>query len=403
LKNLKAPFRSVFGVVVLGAVWGAEPAEAVFHLMQIEQVIGGVNGDTTAQAVQLRMRSALQNSLSPTRIRAYDAAGLNPVLIYDFAAGNFTVGSGGGRRILLVTPSFPLHTTPAAVDDVSGMVNLIPESYLNAGCLTFEHDAGGAPIARLCWGGSNYTGPTNVTLDNDANGDVAPPFPTPLPSNGAQALRFDGLATDPTTTNAADYIVTAGAAVFINNAAVPGMFTVNACVLDTDCNDGVACTMDTCAAPAPTCTFTPNNALCDNGEFCDGVESCDVKNGCVSPGDPCAPAMLCHEDLNMCVDCLDAGDCDDGVTCTDDACVDNNCENVANDNNCVQNGIFCDGTEICDAALGCISPGDPCPPPLRCDEEADECVPAVSAAGMVVMGLLLFVIAGPVVKRGRRH
>ena len=29
--------------------------------MQIEQVIGGVNGDTTAQAVQLRMRATGEN------------------------------------------------------------------------------------------------------------------------------------------------------------------------------------------------------------------------------------------------------------------------------------------------------------------------------------------------------
>ncbi len=36
----------------------ALPAQATFHLMQIEQVIGGVNGDTTAQAIQLRMRFA---------------------------------------------------------------------------------------------------------------------------------------------------------------------------------------------------------------------------------------------------------------------------------------------------------------------------------------------------------
>ena len=32
------------------------PAFASFHLMQIEQVIGGVHGDTSAQAIQLRIR-----------------------------------------------------------------------------------------------------------------------------------------------------------------------------------------------------------------------------------------------------------------------------------------------------------------------------------------------------------
>ena len=33
----------------------ASPALATFHEMQIEQVIGGVDGDPTAQAIQLRI------------------------------------------------------------------------------------------------------------------------------------------------------------------------------------------------------------------------------------------------------------------------------------------------------------------------------------------------------------
>ena len=39
-------------------------AHATFHLMQIEQVIGGVNGDTSAQAIQLRMRFAGQTQVA---------------------------------------------------------------------------------------------------------------------------------------------------------------------------------------------------------------------------------------------------------------------------------------------------------------------------------------------------
>ena len=48
-------------VAALASLAFALPAQATFHFMQIEQVIGGVNGDTTAQAVQLRMRFAGQN------------------------------------------------------------------------------------------------------------------------------------------------------------------------------------------------------------------------------------------------------------------------------------------------------------------------------------------------------
>ena len=42
---------------LLGVLALQPAAHATFHLMQIEQVIGGVNGDTTAQAIQLRMRA----------------------------------------------------------------------------------------------------------------------------------------------------------------------------------------------------------------------------------------------------------------------------------------------------------------------------------------------------------
>ena len=67
--------RSALAALVLGAVALAEPAFASFHLMQIEQVIGGVNGDTSRQAIQLRMRFGGQNFVSVARVRAWDATG----------------------------------------------------------------------------------------------------------------------------------------------------------------------------------------------------------------------------------------------------------------------------------------------------------------------------------------
>jgi len=44
------------------------PAHATFHLMQVEQVIGGVSGDTSAQAIQLRMRLDGQGGVSKARL-----------------------------------------------------------------------------------------------------------------------------------------------------------------------------------------------------------------------------------------------------------------------------------------------------------------------------------------------
>ncbi len=61
----------------------ANSAHAAFHLMQIEQIIGGVNGDVTAQAIQLRMRTGGQSSVSLSRLTAVDATGGTEVLVKD--------------------------------------------------------------------------------------------------------------------------------------------------------------------------------------------------------------------------------------------------------------------------------------------------------------------------------
>jgi hypothetical protein len=130
------------------------------------------------------------------------------------------------------------------------------------------------------------------------------------------------------------------------------------------------CTDDTCVAGA--CVSTPNNANCpDDGLFCNGTEFCDAALDCTSTGDPCPP-RLCDEGLDICVDCLVDGDCDDGIGCTDEICDAGTCVIIPNDANCPDDGLFCNGTEFCDAALDCTSTGDPCPPQV-CDEGFDIC------------------------------
>ena len=69
------------GVIALPAT----PAAVFFHLMQIEQVIGGDDGDVTAQAIQLRMRSNDECFVAGAKLWARDAAGENPVLLIEFS------------------------------------------------------------------------------------------------------------------------------------------------------------------------------------------------------------------------------------------------------------------------------------------------------------------------------
>ncbi len=209
-------------VGVLGAVV-TPAANAVFHLMQIEQVIGGVNGDTTAQAIQLRMRSTFQQFVTGARVRVWDAQGQNPILLTDFGM-DVLFDQPVGRRVLITTASFSgVLDGPLAPDFI--MVNLIPASYLAAGSITFEDDPfmgnDGTIWWRLSWGGLGYTGGTDGASvemgGNDFDGDFGR-WPGPLPSAGVQALQFQGPATALSTNNADDYALTPVPATFTNNA-----------------------------------------------------------------------------------------------------------------------------------------------------------------------------------------
>ena len=190
-----------------------------FHFMQIEQAIGGVNGDTTRQAVQLRQRFAGQNLVSFSRVRAWNSAGASPVLVVDMTTN--VPNANAGDRILIATSNFVPGLTPDFV-----MTNPIPVSYLAAGKLTFEDDAG-TVLWGLAWGGAAYTGTNTGTLDNDADGIFSPPaFPGPLQSTTTQSVRFNGPASALSTNNAADYILSPAPAFFANNAGQIGQVPV---------------------------------------------------------------------------------------------------------------------------------------------------------------------------------
>ena len=203
---------------LIGAVWSLAflpAANASFHAMQIAEVIGGVNGDTSAQAIELRMRAGGQNFLSNgPKLIVVDATGANPVTLIDFTTdvpnGNF------GSTILIASSTFRNYTAnPGAFVSDFTLTNTIPASYLNAGRLLYE-DSSNNILWSLAFGGANYTGPTNGETTNG----VPDPgkFGGPLPSNTLQALLYQGTASGQNTNNATDYALTSGAAIFTNNA-----------------------------------------------------------------------------------------------------------------------------------------------------------------------------------------
>ena len=187
--------------------------------MQVQQVIGGVNGSAkNIQAIQLRMRSVGQNLMSNARLVVRDATGANPVVLIAFPSN--VANSEAGATVLAATSDFSSATNPPLTPDFI-LTNPIPSSYFAAGSLTYEANTG-TILWRLSWGGSSYTGPGTGGLTNDADGNFNPPFAGPLPSTTDQALLFRFAASALSTNNANDYALTPGAATFTNNSGATG-------------------------------------------------------------------------------------------------------------------------------------------------------------------------------------
>ena len=223
--------RIAFATVVVACL-AARPCGATQHLMQIEQVIGGLNGNASIQAIQLRQRNIFQNFVTGARLIAHDATGSNPVVLIAFASD---AGVGGpGVRILAATSNFSSATLPALTPDFI-LTNPIPPSYLAAGSLTYE-DAIGTVLWRFSWGGAGYTGPGTGSTTNDLDGMFNPQFADPMPSSTAQAVLFKSAATAMSTNNASDYALTTGAAIFTNNGGASA--TMNS-LLSVDGGSGV--------------------------------------------------------------------------------------------------------------------------------------------------------------------
>jgi len=199
------------------------------------------------------------------------------------------------------------------------------------------------------------------------------------------------------------------------------------CIDDGDCDDGKYCTgvehcvNNVCQAGSNPCP--------DDGIYCNGTEDCNEgTDQCTHSGDPCTPPLICNEDGDGCVSCIDDGDCDDGkyctgvehcvnnvcqagsfpcndgISCTDDICIEdgggagrcqstpvdarcndsiyctvdacdqpgpNGCSHTPADSRC-NDDKFCNGAETCNQQVGCQAGTNPCLL-LHCDEENDTC------------------------------
>lgn len=137
---------------------------------------------------------------------------------------------------------------------------------------------------------------------------------------------------------------------------------VAACFVNADCDDGNPCTNDICVNPGTAEAYCENMAVAD-GTACDDGQFCTVDDVCT--------AGVCSGEVR---------NCSDGVDCTVDSCDETNdvCVNTP-DNSYCQDGLFCNGEEVCDVSLGC-QPGTPvyCNDDNECtvdncNEESDAC------------------------------
>ena len=137
-----------------------------------------------------------------------------------------------------------------------------------------------------------------------------------------------------------------------------------------DCDDDNSCTVDTrvngvCQHTPATNGTTCSTSACLTGESCQSGTCgggaalvCNDNNACTD--DTCAPATGCvftNDNTNI---------PSDGVGCTVDACADGFESHTASNAIC-DNGLFCDGTEICAPGMGanvqgCITQNVPVAP-----------------------------------------
>ncbi len=157
------------------------------------------------------------------------------------------------------------------------------------------------------------------------------------------------------------------------------------CGSDADCDDGIACTVDTCAGGV--CNHDPDHALCDDGNDCTfevcipswgGCTTFELSGAC-EDGDPCTLGDQCVSGL-----CQPGAplNCDDGNDCTADACTAGNCtytpldgascddgnlctQGTCQGGTCLVTGVDCDDGDPCTV--------DGCDPQAGCTHEMVDC------------------------------
>ena len=121
-----------------------------------------------------------------------------------------------------------------------------------------------------------------------------------------------------------------------------------------DCNDGNACTIDSCNVATSACVNKASSATCDDGNACTANDTCaagQCSGSAINPATACSDSNACTQDgCDTVKGCTHTLNCDDGNDCTVDSCASpsSGCQHPA-----APLGQACGSGGICDGKGKC--------------------------------------------------
>jgi hypothetical protein len=279
MKATAALFLLALAVVVATiAATPASPAFAAVHCMRIQHVLAGVNGDTTIQAVELRMSISGQVFTNGSQLHFYNSAGVETGV---FTLNANVANGAAGASILIGTAAFDAVWPSSNPSGVS-VDFVMPENVM-------------APSGKVLFGpptGGNCVGETkgydSVAYGTGYTGGVEypPAFDQDLPTSGIQALRLKATQFDTDQdSNLADYEI-ANNPTFCKNQPTTSPVCGTISSPNDDDADGVPNTSDLCPGTASGAAVDANG--------CSQAQVDSDLDGVCNPGAPSAgPAPGC--------------------------------------------------------------------------------------------------------------
>ncbi len=147
------------------------------------------------------------------------------------------------------------------------------------------------------------------------------------------------------------------------------------CTQDSDCDDGVFCTLDSCNLSTGVCTNAPQTGLaCDDGNGCTVGDTCSSAGACVGGAgvdcsglDGVCVEGVCNPQTGQCeIQPVDDGiACDDGQYCSlSDVCIAGACTGVPRD--CSNFADQCNAGVCDEQQSACVQ--SPLPAGTTCDD-----------------------------------